>query len=537
MHKNKKLVFNQIDIVYFLIRTAGIVGVLVWLSGGQVSTKTFYVIYGSIFVFFAYSVVFYLINIRLSNKFKSMYIYLLVPDLIVITLITSYTGGVNSYFFIAYYLLVVLHSFYYGFPVGIGVTALATLFDFTNSYVYFTGDYYWGNGIVRLGFLWILGISATLFAEHNHSRKKEREDENWQLAYHREELEKSNAELNSSLAEIFFTHELSKAFSSTIDTNEVSGLIVDGANGTLGAEISCVYILDPKKNELYLKSIQGTKEENVNHNVKSSETILWESVRLNTIINHSDLKNTSHPTGVFKDDSEIKSLTIIPLGIKGKTLGVLGIASTTNRVFSEDEIDRLSNISNMASLALHNALLYEEIERLSVTDRLTDLYNHGYFQQRLREELERSVRFNHPLSILLMDIDYFKKFNDTFGHPKGDQVLKRIASILKENMRDVDIAARYGGEEFVAILPETDTDGILILAERIRRMVEAEELEGNQEESVVRKTVSIGVANYPKDVSVNDPAQLIEKADQALYEAKNNGRNRVIGFGRLAVNS
>ncbi|MBI4743698.1 MAG: sensor domain-containing diguanylate cyclase [Actinobacteria bacterium] len=536
MYKNKKLVFDQIDIVYFLIRTAGIIGTLIWTIGSNVSTQTFYSIFSLMFIFFLYSIIFYLINFRLSDQFKTLYLYLLIPDLIVVTLLTNLTGGHQSYFFIAYYLLVILHSFYYSFPVGLGVTALAVLFDFTNSYVYFTGGYYWGNGIARIGFLWIFGISTTLFSEHESQKKREAEDLNWQLIHHKEELEKSNAELNNRLAEIFFIHELSKAFSSTIDSNEVSGLIVDGANGILGAEISCVYILNPTKNEFYLKSIQGTKKENLRPNTERNEAIIWEAVNLNQVINRSDLAGFEYVTGIFKNDKEIKSLIVVPLGIKGNMLGVLGIASTTKRVFSEDEIDRLVNISNMASLALHNALLHEEIERLSITDRLTDLYNHGYFQQRLKEELERAVRFKHPLSILLMDIDYFKKFNDTFGHPKGDQVLKRIAAILKGNMRDVDIAARYGGEEFVAVLPETDKDGILVLAERIRRKIEEEEFEGNKDGLMVSKTVSIGVAGYPEDITINDPAQLIEKADQALYQAKNTGRNKVIGFDKAVVN-
>ncbi len=129
-------------------------------------------------------------------------------------------------------------------------------------------------------------------------------------------------------------------------------------------------------------------------------------------------------------------------------------------------------LGNQSSLSLQNALLHAELERLSVTDRLTDLYNHGYFKQRLDEEFKRAARFGHPMSLIMLDIDDFKAFNDTFGHLRGDALLKAVSNVIRANLRTMDVAARYGGEEFVVVLPETDTAGAVAVAERIREGVE-----------------------------------------------------------------
>jgi diguanylate cyclase (GGDEF)-like protein len=163
---------------------------------------------------------------------------------------------------------------------------------------------------------------------------------------------------------------------------------------------------------------------------------------------------------------------------------------------------------------------------MASTDGLTGLNNHRTFQERLQQEIERARRFDTPLSLLMIDIDRFKKFNDTYGHTNGDEVLKIIARILKDNVRSIDFVARYGGEEFAVILPQVDLEGALVVAERIRRSAENYELVFNGHKE--RVTLSIGVATYPDDASNRE--QLIDHADKALYLAKRTGRNRLCSF-------
>ncbi len=163
------------------------------------------------------------------------------------------------------------------------------------------------------------------------------------------------------------------------------------------------------------------------------------------------------------------------------------------------------------------------MQRLSITDGLTGLYVHRHFQARLDEEMRRAERYKEPLALLMIDIDFFKKYNDNFGHLAGDAVLKRVASLLKEGLESADFAARYGGEEFVAILPKQDKAQAAAKAEAIRRAVEADAFKF--EDQVAKVTVSIGFACFPEDAMIKKG--LIDRADLALYKAKNGGRNRV----------
>ena len=161
---------------------------------------------------------------------------------------------------------------------------------------------------------------------------------------------------------------------------------------------------------------------------------------------------------------------------------------------------------------------------LSITDELTQLYNSRHFHDRLTAEIERTVRYNHPLSILLLDIDNFKHYNDRYGHPAGNKVLAVLGQVILESIRLTDTAFRYGGEEFTIILPETKVEGALVVAERFRQKFEAEALSPEPDE-IIHNTVSIGVAQYkPKE----DVESLIQRADTAKYAAKRQGKNRVI---------
>jgi diguanylate cyclase (GGDEF)-like protein len=179
-------------------------------------------------------------------------------------------------------------------------------------------------------------------------------------------------------------------------------------------------------------------------------------------------------------------------------------------------------------LAIEYALLYERTRQIAITDRLTGLYNFGYFHERLREERMRAERYHRLLSLVIFDIDHFKKYNDANGHPAGNEVLKKIAQILKEEKRDVDIVARYGGEEMVLILPETSRRHAADLAERIRRRISETLFENMESQPSGKLTVSAGVATFPVDASDED--DLVQKADNSLYQAKTQGRNLVVAF-------
>ncbi len=203
------------------------------------------------------------------------------------------------------------------------------------------------------------------------------------------------------------------------------------------------------------------------------------------------------------------------------------ITATVNRAAEKIRLIN-ENRSLVAQLSAMNAELKrsnEMLQQLAVRDGLTGLYNHRFFQESFAMEMSQSKRHDTPFSILFMDVDFFKKYNDINGHPMGDSLLKTLSHLIQERVREYDIASRYGGEEFVVIMPRTVKSQALILAEDLRREVESFPFEGRENLPQKRVTLSIGVASFPEDG--DDTTALLQRADQALYQAKNGGRNRV----------
>ncbi|GAG39085.1 unnamed protein product, partial [marine sediment metagenome] len=196
--------------------------------------------------------------------------------------------------------------------------------------------------------------------------------------------------------------------------------------------------------------------------------------------------------------------------------------------FTSKDLAISSTISNQAAVALQNAHLYSKIQELSVIDELTQAYNHRFFQQRIRDEIELAKRYKSILTLSMLDIDFFKNYNDQNGHLAGDVCLKQAAQIISQGLRKTDIMARYGGDEFAVILPATDRYGAARLLEKIRYDIEKYPFEFKHSHPGGNVTISVGIAVFPKDAG--DFRELISLADQSLYKAKNLGKNRVIVY-------
>ncbi len=218
---------------------------------------------------------------------------------------------------------------------------------------------------------------------------------------------------------------------------------------------------------------------------------------------------------------------IVPLKAKDKVIGVILADNIYSRKpITKDDIKMLTMFANHAGLAIENSKLYQQTLYLSYTDSLTRIYNHGRFQYLLEETLKEAKEKNQPLSLILMDIDNFKNYNDNLGHPAGDEVIKKIAEIIKNSCRKQDIPARYGGEEFVLILPETSKEEARIIGERIRKRIVDYPFKDKEIQPQGAITVSMGIATFPDDAE--NKKELIEKADLALFAAKNKGKNQVV---------
>jgi len=223
-----------------------------------------------------------------------------------------------------------------------------------------------------------------------------------------------------------------------------------------------------------------------------------------------------------------QSFLMVPLLAGEDILGVIRLNSQKPAAYQAYDQDVLTTLANQTAMAVENALMVQQIRDMAIRDGLTGAYNHRYFQEKLAEEIIKAERYNKDLSLALLDVDHFKKFNDSYGHQEGDKVLRVVSEVIRGTVRNkVDTVARYGGEEFAVILPESDGNTGKDLAERIRKNVESYLFE-NDGKTPYRVTVSIGVASYPFDS--RDQKGLIQSADEALYDAKKAGRNRVHRF-------
>jgi diguanylate cyclase (GGDEF)-like protein len=238
--------------------------------------------------------------------------------------------------------------------------------------------------------------------------------------------------------------------------------------------------------------------------------------------------------------SEILQVTIGPKGAEApgqmihaplfrekKPTGLVALVRGGETAFADDDTRLLEIVATQLSIALENLYAREQVARLAITDDLTGIYNKRQFRQTLKYEFEKARVYAEPLSLIMLDIDHFKRVNDTWGHGFGDIILSELCGVVRQQIRPTDTLARYGGEEFAVILPHTDRVGAISLAERIRRSIEENEFPPPESGSFHRVTVSAGVAEFNEGFST--PDDLVANADRNLYRSKNSGRNRVSG--------
>lgn len=335
----------------------------------------------------------------------------------------------------------------------------------------------------------------------------------------KQELEQKSADLNLLL-------ELSTQISSAQKRRTLYNCVVKLFAEVAQTEKSSLMLLDEKTNRLRIVAGIGiSKEAKRRLKLKIGEGIAGQVARTGEPMMINDTVSDSKYKQLYlkrKPIHKTESLLAVPLMTKGKVIGVITVSNKVSRQpFIRNDRILLGALACQAAVAIENARLHIE----AITDGLTGLYVHAYFQRRLMEEIESGSRHPIPLALLMIDIDRFKRFNDTYGHQVGDRVLADIACILKKSVRSGDLVARYGGEEFAIILHYVNHANALNVAQRLRH--EVENLDFLIEEKRVKVTISIGLAVW--EVGTHKE-ELINQADQALYRAKRKGRNRVCVF-------
>ncbi len=341
---------------------------------------------------------------------------------------------------------------------------------------------------------------------------------------HIKRLKNQKKKLQSAIDDLKLLQGVSKEVSSKLEMSQLLPSIMEAFVRAGNVKKGSIMLYDREKDLLEIKTAKGLSQRAID-NVKLH---LGEGIGGRVAeTGESILINDTTKNSVYKDffSGDMKgrpreTLLCLPLMFKGEILGVVTLDSKiSGQQFIRNDERLLSILASQSAISINNARTYE----LAITDGLTKLYIRRYFFNRLNEEIEKSSRYRHPFSLLFLDIDHFKEFNDTYGHQMGDKALIHLSKIMIDKTRTVDICARYGGEEFIIILPETQKDSGLILAERLRKSIEVSSFVGLGHEYKIR--VSIGLAEYRQDMTSKE---LIKEADKNLYKAKETGRNKVI---------
>ena len=306
--------------------------------------------------------------------------------------------------------------------------------------------------------------------------------------------------------------------------------IISNSKELLQSERASLMVLDETTNELILKASSGlATDPSLLEPVRVGEGVAGEVIATGKAVMVTDLRSAGRKPAPRERCYKTHSFISYPIAIGGRKVGVLNITDKSGgRTYDEVDLGLLEMIGPQVALALERAEWQEratEFELRSITDQLTALPNLRYLQERLPEELNRSRRYNHPMSFLMIDIDDFKAYNDRNGHPAGNVALQMTAHCLKEALRSADVALRYGGEEFCILLPQTGLDEARTIAERIRQRVRTWDFPHRESQPLGRVTVSIGVSTFSENVDTAE--KIMGAADRALYQAKHLGKDRV----------
>jgi len=313
--------------------------------------------------------------------------------------------------------------------------------------------------------------------------------------------------------------DLIEVFTRTRNLEAVLNEAVRALQGALGVDLLVLQLYEEEEGKFTLSIEEGGEGIDLGEEIRHDIIELGKS----RLVNHLDT------SGRFADLAALgySSLMVAPLGrgrrATDRSIGLVAALSKGERDFTGHELSLLAHFARHAGLIIENAQLYKRAEHLALHDGLTNLYNHRHFVATLGTEIEKAGGIDAPVSLIMADIDNFKRYNDTHGHPSGDVLLREIANILLDNTRQRDIVARYGGEEFVIILPITGRYGARRVAETIRAQIEAHAFAGEDESGPI--TITLGVAVFPEDAATAE--ELIQQADDALYRGKHEGKNRV----------
>jgi len=420
------------------------------------------------------------------TRFKLLFALVISTDCFFVLNIFTQAGSLESYLIYAYFFLIATSSLEFGFKGSIFTAIFITGFDYIFTQAISRTPFLFSPMLLRVGLSWLAALAFGLASRSISASNKK--------------IQQLNAELDSKVTAL-------------VSASHVLGSINDFDKLVLYFQETIGRIFGINEHALVLRPNQN------------AEQVILSCAGIDEI---GLSKNMFYiKDGLLTVNSRFKDLGISIGATHKGTQGfyLLLVRSSCAQTILNDE-DIFRTIFGQFILAIDNALLTNKAREASLTDHLTGLYNQRYFYDRMSDEINRAQRKARNLSLLIIDVDDFKKYNDSYGHLNGDKALAKVARIISDSCRESDVAARYGGEEFVVILPDADKEGAIEVADRILEGVRKESFTGSENRPQVGLTVSIGVSSYPRHGI--EATEVIERADKALYRAKALGKNQAV---------
>jgi diguanylate cyclase (GGDEF)-like protein len=467
-------------------------------------------------IFGVHLLLFYLILRKRPKFISDVFAYSLIFDIIFVTYLIKYTGGADSSFYLLYYVAIMFSAYYFSLH-----TCVAISFAITTVYIISNPDVVTKISLIelalRVGFAWFFAYAVGYVSQHMRLAETK-------LLKLLDSLNESTTELERSQMRVETIYETSRVLGEIHDEKEITENVLDIAEDILGFEMCSIQLLAEAGESLHERA---RLQDNERRTDKLCELLPLAGVSAE-VINSGQAKrliDLDAAKGYIPILETAKSALVVPLISHGRVLGLLQAESNRVNRFGDMDQKVFSILAASAAMSYENSRLRRELEKMVIIDELTGVHNYRYFCEKLTDEKKRAARYRQPLSLLMVDIDWFKRCNDTYGHEAGNILLKGVVGVIKTNIRDIDILARYGGEEFIVILPQTSHDDAQAIADRIRLEVENSRFGDGVKYPFLSATVSIGITTYPDNGRNED--EIVQLVDRAMYLAKGQGKNAV----------
>lgn len=515
LHQDSRSLIPRVESVHLISRVAFLAGILVFLlfdPGARGALIPLLIIAAGQMATIGTC---WFIGRKGRNEITHTYLFTILIDMVLITGAVWFTGKSESLFYLFYIPAVSIGAY-----ILSSVTTIIFAGFFSVSFLSGIHDSLGHSSLlsigVRIGFIWFFALTVNYISEY--FRRSET-----RLLSLFNTLNRRTSELEKVHAQMEMVYENSRILAGILDFDQIVDEILKIGQRVLDYPALGIMLRGPGGNLIYRgRLVGGNKNTRLRAVDAARMELAYRVVSGSAPVRVVDLSSRLDYEPLLKS---ARSVMLVPMETHGKTTGLLSAESPRAGAFVEQDEQFLSVLARSGAMALENSILHRKTEELTIIDDLTGVYNYRYFASKIDEEKRRAVRYDLPLSLIMVDIDWFKRFNDNFGHEVGNRVLVGLTAVIKRGIRDVDILCRYGGEEFIIVLPQTIEREALAIAERIRRDVEQAEFGSSPTLPPLKVTISVGVSSFPENRRPEE--DLINAVDQALYRAKGSGKNTV----------